>query len=131
MRASSFRGIESIQVIECSGNVLHSDIDLFGMTLFTPVDNKILASVNLKSNECVTSHSYSSCLIDSKDTRKTRLLTLVFEWSDDAHRLFGCNVTSFRASQPHLISWFIRISRKWMLCMVILCSQNACSRTTC
>jgi len=64
MTATPFRGLPSIQQVECTGSKLTSDLDVLTLTLFTIPNNTILAYVNLKNNDCSTSSSYSACVID-------------------------------------------------------------------
>nr|KAG5693887.1 hypothetical protein BaRGS_014328 [Batillaria attramentaria] len=59
-----FQGIDNIMEVECSGKSLDSSTDLLMVSLFSPHDDTVLASANLKKKECTTSHSFSLCIID-------------------------------------------------------------------
>lgn len=104
-----FRDIPSLQLVECSGELLDSSIDILGISIFTTVSHAVVAYVNLRSGECSTSGSYSSCVIDKSDTRKTRLVVLVDDLTENQSRAYGCNVTSFRAGHSHVVSWSISV----------------------
>lgn len=105
MTSRVFRDIPSIYEVECSGNALESNIDLLGITLFHVEGNHKIASVNMRVNECSSSDTFSSCYIDQMESRKSRLATLVVDLKADETRMFGCNITGFRAGLGHFVTW--------------------------
>ena len=116
-----FKGIPSIHEIECSGRGLGSDVDLFGMTLYTAHDSRKLAYVNLKKNECSTSRGYSACVIDRADSRNSRLVTLLLGLRELESRRVGCNITGFRSGEAHILSWSIVI-RQTRAYIILYCT---------
>lgn len=110
MYLRSFRGINSLLEVVCSPRVLSSSQPIFAMTLYTAADNRVLAYVNLKDNECSTSESYSACNIDKLDSHKTRLVTLVDDLDRGQTRSYGCNITSLRHGQNHVITWSLEVA---------------------
>lgn len=113
MKTSSFRGIHHILELQCTGEPLESDTDLFSMTLFLSQNSEIVASVNLKTNECYTSDKFSSCVIHPKDSRKTQLKTLIIGLKEEDTRVYGCNLTSLRAGAfGNILSWSLQVSGK-------------------
>ena len=104
-----FRGVPSIHEIECSGRELGPTVDVFGMTLYTTHDSRKLAYVNLKKNVCSTSGSYSACVIDRVNSHNSRIVTLLLDLQPLESRRVGCNITSFRAGEAHIVSWSIVI----------------------
>ena len=80
--------------MECTSDVLNSDIDVFQMTLFAVGDVKFTAYVNPLKRECLTSMSFSSCVIEDNDSRRTKLRTLVLDLKEKESRDYACNVSS-------------------------------------
>ncbi|PVD27099.1 hypothetical protein C0Q70_12250 [Pomacea canaliculata] len=97
----AFKGIPSIQEVQCSGQGLGSDITVLGLTLYCVNSSQVLAYVNILNRECSTSSGYSSCFIASDDPGKTRVMTLAAEIDDGRYLDYGCNVTSFRGGKAH------------------------------
>ena len=111
MTTKSWHGIPSIQEVECTGQALGSDSDVLSMAIFSLADNSVLTSVNLRKNECSTTHSFSACEI-SHDSRNTRLVTLVMDLREGETRVLGCNVTSFRTGGHSAIySWSLQVCK--------------------
>ncbi|XP_025101716.1 uncharacterized protein LOC112568586 isoform X5 [Pomacea canaliculata] len=101
-----FRGIPSIQEVECWGGTLQKDMNVFSLKIFTVSDNALLAYVKPSAKECITIKEYSSCFVDFADTRNSRLRTLVPDLDEDEMREYGCNVTSFQAvDDVHKLTW--------------------------
>ena len=94
LTAKPFRGESSIIEVECTSEVLNSDIDVFQMTLFAFGEVKFAAYVNPLKGECLTSLSFSSCVIEDNDSRRTKLRTLVLDLQGNDSRDYGCNVSS-------------------------------------
>lgn len=109
MKTKSFRGMSSIQEVECSGEALPGDTKLFSMVLYNILDRRNVAYVNRLDGECYTSLLYSACFMDTSDSRKTRLVTLVTGYRDGAPLVFGCNMSTFRMGVAELVSWFLPV----------------------
>lgn len=108
-RSNSFRGISTLHELQCSAETLASDLALMGITVFIERNNKIIAYINVRDNECSTSDVYSACVVDKSDFRKSKLITLVADISTGETRSYGCNLTSFRNGQGHTVTWFISV----------------------
>ena len=120
LRAYPFQGFHDITEVECTGRLLDADSDLLTLVLFTQHDDRILASANLKSRECSTSSSFSSCLIELRDSHGTRLRSLVVDLPEGRARVVGCNATGLK-SGGRLITRtrfksVARISEYWASC---------------
>lgn len=101
--------MSSIQEVECSGEALPGDTKLFSMVLYNILDRRNVAYVNRLDGECYTSVLYSACFMDTSDSRKTRLVTLVTGYRDGAPLVFGCNMSTFRMGVAELVSWFLPV----------------------
>ncbi|KAK7488917.1 hypothetical protein BaRGS_00019874 [Batillaria attramentaria] len=102
-----FKGMPSIQEVECSGESIGSD--MVGITLFTARDNRVIAYFDADDEKCFTSSFYSACLTDGRERHRTKLVTLVADVSDSEPRLYGCNVSIFRAGRPGVVSWSVKV----------------------
>lgn len=111
LTVKTFKNISAIRQLECSSRTLHYDVTLFGMTLFVFREgrNDIIVSWNTKGNECSTSIQYSACVAVGRDSRHTRLVSILPDYYDDVSTMYGCNVTGFRASHPYLVTWSLRV----------------------
>nr|KAG5702000.1 hypothetical protein BaRGS_015735 [Batillaria attramentaria] len=113
MSTRTFRGLPHILELQCTGQPLDSDTDLFSMTLYTLGNTSVVASVNLKTGECLTSSTFSSCVINERDSRKTQLKTLVIGLKQEERRGYGCNLTSLKSGAfGNIISWSFVVSGK-------------------
>lgn len=122
MSVRPFQGILGIQEVQCSGDVLSPDTTVLMMALYTitkggnemrsSVRNSsiVFASVNLMTGECTTSGVFSSCYIDRKDSRRTRLSALIKDLPETEVRKYGCEVNNVRTGQlSNLISWVLEV----------------------
>ena len=118
MLTRPFQGHSHITEVECSGEKLAADTDLLTMVLYHVPDKRVLATANLKRKECSTSDQFSSCLINDRDSHRTRLSTLVLDLAERELRHYGCNLTTFKTDgTTDIISWSIFASqmRTWHL----------------
>ena len=109
-----------MQQIVCSASPLEPDSDLYSMSIFrfhlhghsvSPV-----ASLRPWKDECLTSSSFSSCHVDRRNVRHTRLRTIVSVADLEEHeqRVFGCNVTySRRDGAMQKLSWSIAVESEY------------------
>lgn len=105
-----FKGEASILEVECSGNMLSTGVDVFQIVLYTVAENTLTAYVNPLKHECLTSSSFSSCQIDPKDSRNTKLRTLVTDLKAKETRAYGCNITSSKAGgRVGETSWVVNV----------------------
>ena len=123
MTVRKFRRLSHVQELECSGEPLDADTDLFSMTLYiasakrpsasdkSPLaaeadSNKLIALANLKSGECLTSDRFSSCVIKGRDSRHTKLKTLVMGLKEEEQIVYGCNLTILKGgTHGSVVSW--------------------------
>lgn len=104
-----FRGIPSIQEVECWAKHVQTEAKLLTLKLFEVSRDSNLAYVNYLTNECVTFGEFSSCVIDVKDMRNTKLRLLVSDLAEDEVRTYGCLVTSLKAIDTHKMTWTIDV----------------------
>ncbi|KAL8577601.1 hypothetical protein ACOMHN_036792 [Nucella lapillus] len=126
MKSMDFRGLPNIQQVECSGQGLSPDSDVFSLTLFSlprkltssfaattsasaslanQKNGSILAFVNLKNNECSTTSSYSACVVDHKESQRSRVVSLVMDVEEGDTVWLGCNVSWFRSGVFDSVTW--------------------------
>lgn len=59
---------------------------------------------------CSSRGTYSACVLDHADTRRTRLIMLVTDLAEGEVRVYGCNITSFRSGvDVHQVSWSLAV----------------------
>ena len=88
-----FKGIPSIQEVECWGEGLKPEVKLLSLKLYRVSDNYVLASLNIYANTCLTYNDFSSCYVNSVDTHKSRLKALVHDLEEGESRRYGCKAT--------------------------------------
>lgn len=109
---TDFRGFTNIKELECSGEVLESTFDVLSMSLFTPLNDKVSVSVNVRTNQCLTSDSFSLCDIDTGSSRLSKIRTLVLDLKESESRVYGCNVTCFvSGGRVKTVTWFTTVHR--------------------
>ena len=115
MRVRSFHNLPKVQEVECSGSVLDPGVNILSMALYSSADNQVLASANLKDNECSTSTMFASCHISNRNARHTAVRVLVLGLGTNEWRKFTCEVNSLKSDgRSQIIVWSLRIqgSRK-------------------
>ena len=124
-----FKGIPSLQEVECSGRSLEPEMKLLSLQIHRLSDSKALASLNIYLNACVTLGDFSSCLIDSVDTHNSRLMVLVDDLSEGERRGYGCTVVTVKSfGTPRTSNWTLYIKRNskcfcYCLFIVVNCFQ--------
>lgn len=105
-----FHSIPTLQEVECWGGVLETEVKVLSLTIYNISDNSVLGHVNPLTNECVTFRYFSSCFIDTRDTRQTKLRVLVYDLGENESRKYGCNCTSFRSvGEAEKVTWSVLI----------------------
>lgn len=99
MEVHSFQGVHNVQEVVCSGEFLSPESEVMFMSLYTVVDKKEVAFVNIPKTECLTYGGFSSCLIDKHQSRNTKLKTLVLDLPDGGTRKYGCRLTVVRSGR--------------------------------
>ena len=108
-----FLRFPSLQEVECSGESLKVEVNLLSLKLFRTSDNAVLALINPLKNTCKTFHEFSSCSINTGDTRRSLVRTLVADLEEGETTRLGCNVTTFlEDGHAQMYSWFINVHRK-------------------
>ena len=117
-------------LVECSASPIEPDADLYSMSIFRlhhGVPAGPVASLRPWKDECLTSSSFSSCHVDQRNVRHTKLRTIVSVAGLGEHerRAFGCNVTySRRDGAMRKLSWSIAVEREYLIvssCSIIVC----------
>ena len=113
MVSRNFKGISSLQEVECLGASLNPDVKLLSLRMFSVPDNFVLASLNVFTNSCVTFGDYSSCAIDSSDTHRSRLRVLVFDLDAGESRQYGCKASTISSlGEPKTVTWSIMVTHE-------------------
>ena len=117
LSSRSFKGFHDIQQIQCSGEALPPDSDLFFMVLYQVTDNsdggiKTLGQLNVNKRECSTSEDYVSCDIVESESRRSRLKALVADLAEGQSRVYGCNVSALMSGvRMQTFSWSVTVRR--------------------
>lgn len=111
MSARDFRGIPSVQEVECTGGALEAEVHLLTLKLFRVADDVMLASLNHFTGDCVTSGEFSSCVLDRVDTKRSRLRTLVADLDEEETRRYGCVVGVLRNTDLAKFTWTVDVKR--------------------
>ena len=112
MSVRLFKGFPSLQEIECTTGSLKAEVNVFSLKLFTVPENGMLAHANPVKNDCVTFEEYSSCEIDSSDTRNSRLRVLVSDLREGERRNYGCTASSFGPfGETNVARWSLVVKR--------------------
>lgn len=122
LSSSLFLGFQDITEIECSGRVLPPGSDVFTVILYEVINDKSVALMNLRTHECTTSSTFASCYVDVKDSRNSKLRTLVLDLGQDEERVYGCNMSVLEAGRIKMLSWSLRVhlNSKCMICMIVV-----------
>ena len=118
MTARHFRGIPSIQEVECWGGHVDSDAKLISLQMFRNSESSVLASLNLYTNNCMTHGEFSSCFIDSQDVHNSRLRLLVHDLAEGESREFRCTALAMTpAGSSKAESWTFVVTRESECCL--------------
>jgi hypothetical protein len=108
-----FRGFSSLKEVECTGSTLQQDVNYLSLTLFRPSDNSVLATLVSSKDTCHTFSEFASCFIDTADSRKSVVRTLVTNLEGEERTVVACNVTSvFSSGHPKVYTWTIAVYRE-------------------
>lgn len=124
MSYSYFQGMENIIEVECSGKDLSPNNDLLALSIYTPNDDRVVASANLKTNECITSQSFSLCVLQDR-IQGTKVKTLVLDLGENEAKLYGCNVTTTASGRPNIYSYSVIVKKQsksgfpWYHCSLV------------
>ena len=108
-----FKGFPSLKEVECWGGSLEPEVKLLSLQLYSLPERTVLASLNVLTKNCVTFGEYSSCVINSDDTHKSRLRILVYDLVEGEGKEFGCTANSLKSlGNTKTLNWSIRVTRK-------------------
>ena len=113
MTTRDFKGIPSLQEVECVGKYLTPDLQLLSLKLFRISDSSLLASLNVFRNSCVTFGDYASCRVDTADTHKSSLRALVVDMAEGESKAYGCNASTLNSlGYTRTVTWTILVTRR-------------------
>ena len=99
--------------MECWGGFLPPEVKLLSLTMFPRESGAVLAYANPFTEECITFADYSSCRIDTGDTKQSRLRVLVSDLREGHGRTYGCNITTFKSvGHTKTSTLYITVERK-------------------
>ena len=98
--------------MECSGRSLGPEVKLLSLIMIRFADNKVIASLNVFSNTCVTLGDFSSCVVDTVDTHRSKLRILVFDLEEGESRKYSCKVHTMDSfGNPSTSTWTRSVQR--------------------
>ena len=113
MTATDFKGIPSIQEVECWGEGLKPEVKLLSLKLYRVSDSFVLASLNIYANTCLTYSDFSSCYVNSVETHKSRLKVLVYDLEEGESRRYGCKATVVQSEgDASELKWSTIVTRR-------------------
>ena len=113
MTSRDFKGIPSLQEVECSGGSLKPELKLLSLKMYTKADNLVLASLNVITNTCLTYGDFSSCYVHTSDTHRSRLRVLVPDLGEGERREYACRVSAINSEGDTKVStWSIVVTRR-------------------
>jgi hypothetical protein len=112
MSSRDFRGFRSIQEVECWGGKLTSDVRLISLLLVRLPDSVTLASLNVITENCMTYSEFSSCVIESQDTHRSKVRVLVHDLQEGESRMYACSATTVTPQGKAVeTQWTLRVFR--------------------
>lgn len=113
MITRDFKGIPSIQEVECWGGHLEQDIAIVTLKLYRVADSFLLAYLNPYAQKCLTFGEFASCVINPEDTRMSKVRVLISDLEEDEIRQYGCNATTFKSVEDaKTMDWIITVQRR-------------------
>ena len=113
MVTRNFKGFSSIQEVECLGRGLKPEVKLLSLRLFRSSDRFVLASLNVFANNCLTYTDYSSCVVNTTDTHKSRARVLVYDLEEGQSREYRCTATVVESEGvARELNWSVLVFRK-------------------
>ena len=112
MGSRDFRGIPSIQEVECWGGNLDSDVKLMSLHMYKLPDSTVLASLNVYTSSCMTFGDYASCVIHPTDTHKSKIRVLVHDLDAGNSREYGCTANTLNSmGNPMVSTWKLLVKK--------------------
>lgn len=120
LTSGSFKGIASIQEVECTGSGLKPEVKLMSLRMQAISDPSPLASLNVFTNTCMTYTDYSSCVVDIRNTHMSALRILVYDLGVGESREYECVATVLKPSgKASEVTWSIVITERSKMCWVL------------
>lgn len=134
MTSRHFRGISSIQEVECWGGYLNADVKLISLQIFKLPETIILASLNVLTSSCMTFGDFSSCAVNGTNNHNSRVRVLVHDLEEGEIREYGCTANTVNPLGNSIYrNWKMLLVRnsKWVIifssfCMVPLSLAQLC-----
>ena len=99
--------------MECWGHGLNPEVKLLSLRLYRAADSFVLASLNVFADNCLTYTDYSSCVINTSDTHKSRVRVLVYDLEEGDSRRYGCKATVVESEgEAKNILWSTVVTRQ-------------------
>jgi len=107
-----FKGLHSLQEVECTGRDLKPEVDLLSLSMFKISDNAVLGTLHVIKNSCFTHTDFSSCYIDPVHSRQSRLRILVSDLEEGESRQYGCEANAINTKgRTNTSVWTVVVTR--------------------
>ena len=107
-----FKGMPSLQEVECWGGYLAPEVKLLSLEMLDLRDNTVLSLLNVLTGSCMTFGQLSSCVLDEDDPRMSRLRVLAYDLDEGDSREYGCTVHVLNSfGKPETSNWNIVVKR--------------------
>ena len=107
-----FKGLHSLQEVECTGRDLKPEVDLLSLSMFRISDNAVLGTLHVIKNSCFTHTDFSSCSIDLAHSRQSKLRILVSDLEEGESRQYGCEANTINTKgRTNSSVWTIAVTR--------------------
>lgn len=132
MTVRNYRGITSIQEVECWGGKLQPEVQLLSIRIFTVPDKTLLARLDLLNDACSTFGEYASCYLDSNNAQNSRLRVLVHDLGEGESKIYGCKTSTLDPKEDKYSSavWSLAVYRnsEYTACLAITnIMKNECN----
>ena len=113
MTSRDFKGIPSLQEVECLGGSLKPELKLLSLKIYSAAENSVLASLNVLTKTCLTYSDFSSCYVNNSNTHKSRLRVLVPDLEEGESRQYKCKVNALNSEGDSKVStWSTLVTRR-------------------
>ena len=135
MTSRDFRGIHSLQEVECFGDNLNSEVKLISLKMYKLPESTVVASLNVYTNNCMTYGDYASCVIHLASVHQSRLRLLVHDLEEGESREYGCTANTINPQGDSIFrNWKILLWRNskypwegWLVVLWLCLCQSSCN----
>ncbi|KAL8615874.1 hypothetical protein ACOMHN_058941 [Nucella lapillus] len=93
-----------------NGHNLKAEVKLLSLQLFQLPDSRLLATLNVFSNSCVTLGDYSACQVYGGDTHRSQLRVLVTDLQAEEGRRYKCTANVVDGyGFPEVLTWILTV----------------------